>query len=177
MTKHNDKKNDQNHEQTKKKSVKSTKRKKTISDEAQAHIDELTDLLRQERADSENMRRRHDAQVSELKSHVKVEVVKELLPIIDTVERALQHAPEDLKNSDYIKGVEAIAKQFGKTLEKLGVEKIPTLDEPFNPDLHEAISMDDSNGGNEEVVAEELQSGYKIGEQIIRHAMVRVKLK
>ncbi len=177
MTKHKDKKNDQNREQPKQKPSKSSKRKKTISDEAQAHIDELTGLLRQERADSENMRRRHDAQVSDLKSHVKAEVVGELLPIIDTVERALQYAPEDLKNSEYIKGIEAIAKQFGKTLDKLGVEKIPTVNEPFNPDVHEAVSMDDSSDGKEEIVAEELQAGYKIGERIIRHAMVRVKLK
>lgn len=177
MTKHKGKKADEKPKESKKQTTKAGKSQKAKTGNAQAQLDELTDLLRRERADSENMRRRHDAQMSELTSHVKAEVIGELLPVIDTVERAINHAPEGLKDSDYIKGIEAIAKQFGKTLERLGVEKIPTTDEPFNPELHEAVSMDDTSGGSQEIVAEELQSGYKIGERIIRHAMVRVKLK
>lgn len=138
---------------------------------------ELTSLLQRERADSENLRRRHDEQITELRKYVKSEVIKELLPAIDNLDRALSHVPNDLVGSDYVKGVEGIAKQFAATFKKLGVERIPTVGENFNPELHEAISMDDSDGGTQEVVSEELQPGYIVDGQVIRHAMVRVKLK
>lgn len=86
------------------------------------------------------------------------------------------HTPKDLKDHDYVKGVESIARQFASVFEKLGVEKIKTVGEAFNPDVHEAVSMDDSGTGKQEVVADELQSGYKVDGKVIRHAMVRVKL-
>ncbi len=138
---------------------------------------ELTSLLQRERADSENLRRRHNEQITELRTYVKSEVIKELLPAIDNLDRALSHVPKDLEDSDYVKGVQGIAKQFATTFKKLGVEKIATVGENFNPELHEAISMDDSAGGTQEVVSEELQSGYVVDGQVIRHAMVRVELK
>ncbi len=142
----------------------------------QNRVDELTEQLLRERADSENLRRRHEVQVSELKKYVKAEVIRELLPVIDNIDRALKHIPKDLSDNDYVKGVQGVAKQFDATLQKLGVEKIKTVGEPFNPELHEAVSMDDSGKGTEEVVSDELQSGFILGDQVIRHAMVKVKL-
>jgi molecular chaperone GrpE len=105
---------------------------------------------------------------------VKAHVIKDLLPIIDNFERALKHVPTDLEENDYVKGVQGVVKQFEKTLSDLGVEKIKTVGEPFDPHLHEAISMDEGEG-DKEVVSEELQAGYKVGDDVIRHAMVRVK--
>lgn len=168
MTKRKDPKNDD------KKPKQSKKAAKTA--DLEQKIDELTNILQRERADSENLRRRHDSQITDLKKYVKAEVVKDLLPAIDNLDRALNHTPEDLVGSDYVKGVEGVAKQFASTLQKLGVEKIPTTGKEFNPDLHEAVSMDDSGSGKKEVVSEELQSGYMVDGQVIRHAMVRVKL-
>ena len=66
-------------------------------------------------------------------------------------------------------------KQFEKTLESLGVERIATVGELFDPTYHEAVSMDEGKGSHE-IVSEELQPGYKIGENVIRHAMVKVKM-
>jgi len=136
---------------------------------------ELTDALQRERADVINVRRRHDEQIAGLKSIVKAGVVRDLLPVIDNFERALKHVPKDLEDNDYIKGVQGVVKQFEKTLADLGVERIKTVGEPFDPKYHEAISMEDGDGTTE-VVSEELQSGYKLGEEVIRHAMVRVKM-
>ena len=65
-------------------------------------------------------------------------------------------------------------KQFEKTLSDMGVERIQTDGEEFNPNLHEAVSMEEGEGSRE-VVSEELQAGYKIGDDVIRHATVRVK--
>jgi len=136
---------------------------------------ELTDALQRERADVINVRRRHEEQIAGLKSLVKAGVVRDLLPVIDNFERALKHVPKDLENNDYIKGVQGVVKQFEKTLADLGVERIRTVGEPFDPKYHEAISMEDGDGTTE-VVSEELQAGYKLGDEVIRHAMVRVKM-
>ena len=137
---------------------------------------DLTEALQRERADAENLRRRYEEQVVGLKSHVKANVVRELLPVIDNFERALKHVPKDLENNEYIKGVQGIVKQFEKTLEQMGVERIKTVGQVFDPRFHEAISMEDG-AGTVEVVSEELQPGFKIGDDIIRHAMVRVKME
>lgn len=139
--------------------------------------EQLRDSLQRERADSENIRRRHQAQLQELKEYVAADTIRALLPVIDNVERALAHAPKKLEGHDYIKGVQGVAKQFNATLEKLGVARIATVGEVFDPSLHEAVSMDDSAGNGEEIISEELQSGYKMGDHIIRHAMVRVTLQ
>ncbi len=138
-------------------------------------IEDLQDSLRRERADSENIRRRHEAQLSELKTYVTVDIVRSLLPVIDNMERAQKHVPEDIADSQYVKGVESVLKQFSTTLEKLGVERISTVGEEFDPELHEAVSMDDSEGGATEIVTDELQTGYKLDSHVIRHAMVNVK--
>ena len=143
----------------------------------QQQVADLTEALQRERADAMNIRRRHDEQVAGLKNVVKATVVRDLLPVIDNFERALKHVPEDLKDNDYVKGVQGVVKQFEKTLADLGVQRIKTVGEPFDPKWHEAISMDEDSEGTQEVVSEELQSGYAIGDEVVRHAMVRVKMQ
>jgi molecular chaperone GrpE len=134
----------------------------------------LTEALQRERADSENLRRRHQQDIANLRNFVKVDVVKDLLPVIDNFERSVKHIPDNLKDSDYIMGIKSILNQFEKVIGDLGVEKIQTVGQPFNPAIHEAVSMEDGEGEHE-IVVEELQSGYKIGDQVIRHAIVKVK--
>lgn len=140
----------------------------------QQQITELTEALQRERADAENLRRRHSEQIAQLRTTVKAGVIKELLPIIDNFERSLRHVPKELENNDYVKGVQAIVKQFEKTLADVGVERIVTVGAEFDPTYHEAVSME-AGDGDIEIVCEELQSGYKVGDEVIRHAMVRVK--
>ena len=137
-------------------------------------LGELTQALQRERADAVNMRRQHDEQIASLRTMAKASVLRELLPVIDNFERALKHVPEDLAENDYIKGVQGVVKQFEKVLSGLGVEKIKTVGEPFNPHLHEAVSMEEGDG-DQEIVSEELQSGYTVGDEVLRHAMVRVR--
>lgn len=142
----------------------------------QQQVEELTVAVQRERADAINMRRRHEEQVASLKNTVKANVVRDLLPIIDNFERALKHVPVELRDNDYIKGVQGVVKQFEKTLNDLGVEKIKTVGEPFDPRWHEAVVMEDGDG-MQEVVSEELQAGYHLGDEVIRHAMVKVKMQ
>lgn len=149
--------------------------KKPTATELEQQIAELTDALQRERADVINVRRRHDEQMASLKNVVKASVVRELLPVVDNFERALKHVPTELKDNDYVKGVQGVVKQFEKTLEDIGVKRIKTVGEPFDPKLHEAVSMEEGEG-TVEIVSEELQAGYTLGDEVIRHAMVRVHM-
>ncbi len=168
-----------------------TKRKqeldyKQIAEQLAAENAQLTEALQRERADAVNLRRRHEGQIASLRSTVKASVVEDLLPIIDNFERAIRHLPEaarlETRDSrleetnmyEWIDGIKKILLQFEKTLADIGVERIKTVGEPFDPHLHEAVSMEEGDG-DQEIVSEELQSGYKLGDDIIRHAMVRVK--
>jgi molecular chaperone GrpE len=158
----------------KKKDSKKPKQPKVDTTALQQQISDLTEALQRERADAMNIRRRHDEQLANARNVAKTNIVRDLLPVIDNFERALKHVPAELEGNDYIKGVQGVVKQFEKTLADIGVERIKAVNEPFDPRLHEAVSMEEGDG-TEEIVSEELQSGYKLGEDIIRHAMVRVK--
>ncbi len=144
-----------------------------IAEELAKEVAELTEALQRERADAMNIRRRHDEQITSLRTSVKSSLVSELLPAIDNLERALKHVPEDIADHDYVKGVGGVVKQFEKALADIGVRRIETVGKPFDPQLHEAVSAE--GDGDHEVVSEELQPGYTLGDQVIRHATVKVK--
>jgi molecular chaperone GrpE len=140
--------------------------------DVQQRLAELTEALQRERADAVNLRRRHGEEITALRGRVKASVVQDLLPVIDNFERSLKHVPKDLEGNDYIKGVQAVVKQFEKTLADIGVQRIKTVGEPFDPNLHEAVATE---GEGDPVVSEELQAGYRVGDDVIRHAIVKVK--
>ncbi|MDB5182581.1 MAG: grpE [Candidatus Saccharibacteria bacterium] len=136
-------------------------------------IADLTDALQRERADAMNVRRRSEEEKAKMSGFYKSAVVRELLPTIDNFERALKHVPKDLEKNDYIKGIQGVVKQFEDALAKIGVQRIKTVGELFDPNLHEAVAMEEGEG-DQEVVSEELQSGYTLGDEVLRHAMVKV---
>ena len=148
---------------------------KPTPDELLAQVQELTEALKRERADAINSRRRYEHDIAELRNRVKANVIADLLPALDNLERALKHVPAELVDNDYVKGVQSVVKQFETTLCEMGVTRINTVGEHFDPNIHEAVSMEEGEG-SDEIISEELQSGYKIGDNVIRHAMVRVKL-
>ena len=148
-------------------------KKPTLAD-LQQQVTELTQALQRERADSLNLRRRVEEERAGMGNYYKAAIDRELLPAVDNMERALIHVPKDLKDHDYVKGVQGVIKQFETCFKQLGVERIKTIGEHFDPHLHEAVHVDDGDGEHE-VVAEELQAGYKIGDEVIRPAMVKVK--
>jgi molecular chaperone GrpE len=145
-------------------------------EELKQKVEELTQALQRERADSTNLRRRTEEEKSKLGDFYKANVVRAILPALDNLERALKHTPKDIKDHDYVKGVQGVVKQFEKTLTELGVKKIKAENEKFDPKYHEAVGMEQGEG-DVEVVAEELQSGYTLGDEVIRHAFVKVKME
>lgn len=150
--------------------------KKLTVKELQQKISELTEALKRERADAENLRRRTNEEKMRLGEFYKAMVVQGLLPALDNLERAFKHTPKGLKDNEYIKGIQGVMKQFEQSFTQLGVKRIKTVGEIFDPKLHEAVQMEDGDG-TVEVVCEELQPGYRIGDEVIRHAMVKVKME
>jgi molecular chaperone GrpE len=150
--------------------------KKPTIKELEQKIGELTEALQRERADAENLRRRTQEEKSRLGEFYKAMVVQELLPALDNLERAFKHTPKELKDSDYVKGVQGVLKQFEQSFAQLGVKRIKTVGEVFDPRLHEAVHMEEGSG-TVEVVCEELQPGYLLGDEVIRHAMVKVRME
>jgi len=102
-------------------------------------------------------------------------MILKLLPVIDTIERAVGHMPTELQEDKWAQGVAGIAKNLQKTLEGLNLQRIDaTPGTEFNPELHEAIQFDEDAAGEKEVITEELQDGYLLNGQTLRPAMVKV---
>jgi len=141
--------------------------------ELEQQLGEITEDLQRVQADFVNYKRRADEDQQRAVSIGREGTVAALLPTIDNIERALTHAPEDLQEHKYIIGLQTVAKQLEKDLKDMGVEPIKTVGEEFNPELMEAVSMEDGEG-DKEVVVEELQGGYTLNGNVIRHAMVKV---
>ena len=150
-----------------------TKHKKT--DDLQRTIDELTLDLQRTRADFENYRKRVEAEKQSAHSMGQAKSVMKLLPVVDTIERAIANVPEELADNAWAKGVAGLGKQLDKQLKEIGLKKIDakpgTL---FNPELHQAVQFDEAADGEKEVVAEELRAGYTLDGAVIRDAMVKV---
>ena len=101
-----------------------------------------------------------------------------LIPMVDDIERAISHLPEDLAKNAWAQNVVKMSKNLEKNLSKMGVVKIDSSKGvTFNPELHEAIQFDEESEGEEEVIAEELRAGYTLNGEILRAAMVKVGRK
>ncbi len=152
-----------------------TKEKTKKTDELEQQIAELTADLQRTRADFENYRKRVEAEKVAARETGKAAAIMKLLPIIDTIERAVVYMPDDLKDHKWAQGISGLVKNLDKALESLDLKRIDAKEGvEFNPDLHEAIQFDEDAEGDKEVIAEELQAGYTLGGSPIRHAMVKV---
>jgi molecular chaperone GrpE len=137
-------------------------------------IEELTSDLQRLRADFENYRKNSDEQKIAMRQLGAEEMLKKFLGVIDNVERAVKNIPDDLRKNAWAQGVDSLGKSLDKILTEVGVERINAQPgTKFNHELHHAVAMDDA-AGDTEVIAEELQPGYKLNGQIVREAMVRV---
>lgn len=146
-------------------------------DDYQTTIDELTADLQRTRADFENYRKRVESEKQSSREAGEASVIIKLLPVIDTIERATSHVPKDIVDHQWVKGVTGLIKQLDTTLSKLHLRRIEASEgTDFDPELHQAVQFDESDG-DKEVVAEELQAGYLYKDAPIRHAMVKVTKK
>jgi molecular chaperone GrpE len=140
--------------------------------EAEDKAKESFDKYLRQVAEFDNYRKRTTAEKASMYSNGVRDTVEKLLPIIDNFERAVS-STEDKDNTLYT-GVEMILKQLQEMLTSLGVEEIPAESEPFDPNLHNAVMHIDDESCDTNVVVEVFQKGYKMGDKVIRHSMVKV---
>lgn len=144
-------------------------------EELEQQLAELTHDLQRTRADFENYRKRAEADKVAAQQYGQANTIVKLLPVVDNIERAIAYMPGELADNKWAQGVAGLVKNLEKSLEILNVKRIiATPGTEFNPELHEAIQVDEDAEGEKEVIAEELQAGYMLGGSPIRHAMVKV---
>ncbi len=128
-------------------------------------------------ADLENLRKRQKREVEDAKFETKNKVLKEMLPVVDNLERAIEHAAKgdevDPALRPILDGVQLVLRQFTTAFERLEVNPIEALGQPFDPNLHEAISQQESDQPAGTIV-QVLQRGYRAGERLLRPALVVV---
>ena len=143
--------------------------------EYEQQIGELTQDLQRTRADFENYRKRVELEKTAVRQAGQSSAILKLLPVIDNIERAVTYMPDDLKDNKWAQGIAGLTKNLEKSLETLNLARIDaSKGVAFNPELHEAIQFDEDATGEKEVIAEELQAGYTLNGQPVRHAMVKV---
>lgn len=134
-------------------------------------LEEEHNLLLRTAAEFDNYKKRTDREKLTVGEYAKADVIKKILPVLDNIERA---AGLDTASADYIKGIELIVKQLLSLSEAIGIVPLAKVGEEFNPSFHDAVMhIEDENLG-ENIIAEVLQQGYKIGDTVIRPAMVKV---
>jgi len=152
---------------------KAKKTKQEIAQEQQ--VAELTLDLQRTRADFENYRKRVEQEKQSARESGQASTILKLLPVIDNIERAIAYTPEELKDNSWVQSVAGLVKHLEKSLESLNLKRIDAKPGvAFDPELHEAIQFDEEATGDKEVIAEEMQAGYILNGQPIRHAMVKV---
>ena len=142
-----------------------------IKELEQAVKDNFDKFLRKA-AEFENFRKRTNTEKAGMYNNGVRDTVEKLLPVIDNFERAVEMSEE--KESSLYKGVEMILKQFLEITAALGVEEIPALGEPFDPNVHSAVMHVEDEKCDENVVVEVFQKGYRLGDRVIRPSMVKV---
>lgn len=140
---------------------------------------DFLDKLARRQADFENYRKRLERERGETYNRVVGDVVGRLLPVLDNLQRAL--AAEDSVQSGeskefrhFLQGVELISKQLSGVFQELGVEPVETVGQPFDPHVHEAIAAEESDEFAPDIVIAEVVRGYRLGEKLLRPAMVKV---
>jgi molecular chaperone GrpE len=136
-----------------------------------AERDSLLDRLARMQAEFENARRRTLKEQQEFRDYAALDAIKSLLPVFDSLERALQVKSDA---AEFRSGVELIYKQLQTALAKLSVYPIASRGEAFDPRFHEAVEMVDTSDAPDHQIVEELQRGYKFKDRLLRPAMVKV---
>jgi molecular chaperone GrpE len=141
------------------------------TEKLRAERDALLDRLARLQAEFDNARKRGVREQQEFREFAAADVIKNFLPILDSFERALK---ANADSTDFRNGVELIYRQFQDALQKIGVQPVIAVGQPFDPRVHEAIEMVDTTEVPDHHVLDELQRGYKYKERLLRPAMVRV---
>jgi len=143
------------------------------TEKLKAERDALLDRLARLQAEFDNARKRAVREQQEFREYAAADVIKNFLPVLDSFERALK-VGGDSNSNEFRSGIDLIYRQLQDAIQKTGVQPIVAVGQPFDPRIHEAVEMVDTNDVPDHHVLEELQRGYKYKERLLRPAMVKV---
>lgn len=146
---------------------------------ADARAEENYDRLLRVTAEFENYKKRMEREMNDFRKFANESLIKDILPIVDNLERALEIPYENNESAfnGMREGVQMTLKGLQESLEKFGVVSIDSLDKPFDPNFHQAVMQEESEGHPENTVSKELQKGYVMSDRLLRPAMVVVSKK
>ena len=144
------------------------------ADEEHRRAEGYLALLKRERADFTNYRRRIEQERAEQAEAATADLLRALLPALDDLERALHNVPAELAGSTWVQGIRLVDRALHEALERAGLARIRAAGQPFDPQLHEALLGEEAPGQAEGAVVRELRPGYRLGERVLLPAQVSV---
>ncbi len=152
------------------KASKQDKEKEALKEQVAA----LDDKVKRQLAEFENFRNRTEKEKAASYDNGAASVLKKILPVLDNFERGLATVPEDKKEDPFVQGVDKVYRQLVTELENIGVEPIEALGLPLDPNLHNAVTQQESEEYEPGTICAELQKGYKYHDIVLRYSMVAV---
>jgi molecular chaperone GrpE len=143
------------------------------ADELRRALAEAEDRYLRLAADFDNFKRRKGQELIDSSRYASEDAVRAMLPVLDNLRRAVEHAPEAGAEDFFVNGLQLVVREFETVLERLGVSGIPAVGEPFDPAVHNAIAGDEADV-DRDIVSQELVPGYRLHDRLLRPAMVRV---
>jgi len=134
-------------------------------------LERLKEMAGRAQADLQNAKGRMEKEAQELRAYAVEGMVRRLLPTADNFQRAFAHLPEELRNHDWVKGLQAMEQAFIKELSDVGLQQIASLGKPVNPAYHEVLQ---AGPGEKDVITEVFEEGYLLREKVLRPAKVKV---
>ena len=133
---------------------------------------DFLDQLKRTMAEFANYRRRVDQEREQMRETAARKILAEMVPVLDDFQRAIASVPAEQRDTPWAQGVQNIERKFAGVLERAGVRAIDAVGQPFDPSVHEAVATDPGSGGTH--VTEVYQQGYRLGNSLLRPAMVKV---
>ncbi len=142
--------------------------------ELQQQFEELNEKYMRLAAEFNNYKKRKEREFTRRVQHANEEFIRDVLPVLDDLERAMEASKDDSSFEELKSGVKLVYENFKNILKRRGVEPIDSVGKPFDPDLHDAMMVRESEAHDSEIVLEEFERGYKLGDTVLRHAKVVV---
>lgn len=160
--------------ETKENKKEAKKKKKEKKDKKDEQIEDLTDRLKRSMAEFDNYRKRVEKEKSHMYEIGAKDVVEKILPVVDNFQRGFDCLSDEEKEAPFAAGMDKVFKQLMDMLEGIGVKPIETLNQEFDPNLHNAVMHVEDESVGENIIVEEFQKGYCYKDSVVRHSMVKV---
>ena len=158
-------------------SVRKGEDKKSELEILKKKADEYLNGWKRAKADYINFKKETEKNQKEIISYANAALIAELLPIFDNLKLALSHMPEDIKTSQWAKGLGHVKSQFDEFFKQLGIEEVKTVGEKFNPEFHEAVELAEKEGFEDNTIFEQIKSGYTLHGKLLSPAKVKIAKK